>query len=77
MVFSPEGVPSLDESKDAMGVYIAGIRESMVEDQGLEDQDMGSDSLLFDQKGIKGKPTIIIQRCSEIPFLLTAGAQRW
>jgi hypothetical protein len=40
VVFSPEGIPSLDESKDAMGVYIVGVRESMAEVHRLEGQDM-------------------------------------
>ena len=35
VVLSPEGVPSLDKSKDGMGVYIVAVRESMLKDDGL------------------------------------------
>ena len=70
MVFSPEGVPSLDESKDAMGVYIVGVRESMAEDHRLEGQDMGPAGLLFNQSGIQEESAIVVQRSDEVPFLL-------
>jgi hypothetical protein len=73
MVFSPEGVPSLDESKDAMGVHIIGVRESMVEDHRLEGQDMGPARLLVNQNGIKKEAAIIVQRSDEVPFLLGSG----
>jgi hypothetical protein len=73
MVFSPEGVPSLDESKDAMGVHIVGVREAMVENHRLEGKDMGPTGLLFNQNGIKEESAIIVQRSDEIPFLLGSG----
>jgi hypothetical protein len=60
VVFSPEGVPSLHEAKDTVGVHIVGVREPMVEDHCLEGQDMGPTGLLFDQNGIKEEPAIII-----------------
>jgi hypothetical protein len=53
VMFSPEGVPSLDEAKDAMGVYIVSVRESVVEDDGLESQDVGPAGFLVEQNGIK------------------------
>ena len=73
MVFSPEGVPSLDESEDAMGVDIVGVRESMVEDYRLEGQDMGPAGLCLDQNGIEHEPAIIIQGSDEVPCLPQAG----
>jgi len=36
MVFLPEGVPSSDKAKDAVGVHIVGVRESILKDDGLE-----------------------------------------
>jgi hypothetical protein len=36
VMFSPERVPSLYESKNTMGVYIVSIRESVAEDNGLK-----------------------------------------
>ena len=36
VVLSPEGIPSLDKSKDGMGVDIIGIRESVAKDHGLQ-----------------------------------------
>jgi len=60
MVFSPERVPSLDETKDAVGVHIVGVRESMAEDDALEGQDMGPAGFLSDQNGIKDQSTEII-----------------
>jgi len=73
VVFSPEGVPSLDESKDAMGVHIVGVRKSMVEDHGLEGQDMGPAGLLVNQSGIQEESAIVVQRSDEVPFLLRSG----
>ena len=73
MVFSPEGVPSLNESKDAMGVHLVGVRESMVEDHRLQGQDMGPAGFLVNQSGIQEESAIIIQRSDEVPFLLGSG----
>ena len=73
MVFSPEGIPSLDESKDAMGVYIVGVRESMAEDHRLKGQDMGPAGLLVNQSGIQEESAIIVQRSDQVPFLLGSG----
>jgi hypothetical protein len=70
VVFSPEGVPSLDKSKDGMGVYIIAIRESVLKDDGLQRQDMSPSGFLFDQSGIKDQAAIVIQGSDEIPFLL-------
>jgi len=53
MMFSPEGVSSLDESKDAMGVHIIGVRESILQDDGLEGRDMGPTGLCRDQNGME------------------------
>jgi len=68
MVFSPEGVPSLDKSKDGMGVYIVAVRESILKDDALEGQDMSPSGFLFDQSGIKDQPAIIIERSDQIPL---------
>jgi hypothetical protein len=73
MVFSPEGVPSLDKSKDGMGVYIVAVRESVLKSDGLEGQDMSPGGFLFDQSGIKDQAAIIIQGSDEIPFFLGSG----
>jgi len=70
VVFLPEGVSSSDEAKDAVGVYIVGIGETMAEDHALEGQDMGPAGLCLDQNGIEHESAIIIQRGDEIPFLL-------
>jgi hypothetical protein len=35
MVFSPEGVPSLDKSEDGVRIDVVGVRESEAEDNGL------------------------------------------
>jgi len=53
VMLSPEGIPSLDKSKDGMGVDIVGVREPVFEDDALQSQDMGPGGLLFDQSGIK------------------------
>jgi hypothetical protein len=73
MVFLPEGVPSPDEAKDAVGVHIVGVRESILKDDRLEGQDMGPAGLCVDENGIKEEPAMIIQRTDEIPFLLRCG----
>lgn len=49
MVFSPEGVPSLNKSEDRMRVHIIGIRESISKDDGLEGLDVGPAGLFLDQ----------------------------
>jgi hypothetical protein len=70
VVFIPEGVSSPDKSEDRVRIDIIGIRESMVEEDGLKGEDMGPDSLFLDQNGIKEEPAIIIQGSDEIPFFL-------
>jgi hypothetical protein len=51
-------------------IDIIAVRESVLEDHGLEGQDMGPAGLICDQNGIKEEPAIIIQRGDEIPLLL-------
>jgi hypothetical protein len=74
VVFSPERIPSLDESEDAMGVYVVSVRESMAQDHGLEGQDMGPAGLLLDQNSVEHESAIIIQRCDKIPFFFGSGS---
>ena len=73
MVFLPEGVSSPDEAKDAVGVHIVGVRESILKDDRLEGQDMDPAGLCLEQNGIEHKLAIIIQRSDEVPFLLRGG----
>jgi hypothetical protein len=73
VVLSPEGVPSLDKSEDGMGVYIVAIRESVLQDDTLEGQDMSPRGFLFGQNGVKDEAAIIVQGSDEIPFLLGGG----
>jgi hypothetical protein len=73
VVFSPERIPSLDESEDRMGVDIIGVRQTISKEYGLEGQDMSPAGLLFDQNSIKEEPAIIIQGSNKIPFLLSCG----
>jgi len=70
MVFSPDRVPSLDKSKDAMGVHIIGVRESILKDDSLEGKDMGPAGFCLNKNGIKEEPAVVIQGGDEIPFLL-------
>jgi hypothetical protein len=73
MVFSPEGVPSLDKSKDRVRIDIISIRKPISKDDGLEGQDMGPAGLCLNENGIKEEPAIIIQGSDQIPFLLRCG----
>jgi hypothetical protein len=73
IVFSPDGVSSLDKSKDRVGINIIGVRKSISKDDGLESQNMSPAGFLLDQNGIKEEPAIIIQGSDEIPFLLGCG----
>jgi hypothetical protein len=70
MVLSPDRVPSLDKSKDRVGIDIVGVRESIAKDDALEGQNMSPAGFCLDQNGIKEEPAIIIQGSDEIPFLL-------
>ena len=73
VMFSPEGVPSLNESEDGMRVNVVGVREAVAKDHGLESLDMGPAGLLLDQKSIKDEAAIIIQGSNEIPLFLSCG----
>ncbi|MGQ9510232.1 MAG: hypothetical protein ACUVTN_12710 [Thermodesulfobacteriota bacterium] len=70
VMFSPEGVSSLDESEDTVGVNIVGIGESILKDDALEGQDMSPSGLCFNENGIEYKSAVIIQGGDEVPFLL-------
>jgi hypothetical protein len=48
VVFIPEGVSSPDKSKDRVRIDIVGVRESILEDDGLEGQDMGPAGLCLE-----------------------------
>jgi len=48
IMFSPEGVPSLDKPKDGMGIDIIGVREPISKDDGLEGQNMGPGGFFLD-----------------------------
>jgi hypothetical protein len=70
MVFPPDGVSSLDESEDGMGVYVVTVREPVSKDDTLEGQNMSPSGLLSDQSGVKDQSTIIIQGSNQIPLFL-------
>jgi hypothetical protein len=73
VVFSPDGVSSLDKSEDGMRIDIVGEGEAIAKDDGLESQDVSPAGLFLDQGGIEEEPTMIIQGGDEIPFLLGGG----
>ena len=73
MVFSPEGVSSLDKSEDGMRIDIVAMGESMLKNDGLEGRDMGPACFFVDQGCVEDKSAVIIQGCDEIPFLLGGG----
>jgi hypothetical protein len=60
VVFSPEGVPSLNKSKDTVGVYIIGVRKSISEYDVLESNNMGPAGFFSDQSGIEDETAIIV-----------------
>jgi hypothetical protein len=60
VVFSPERIPSLDESEDAVRVHIIGVRKPISKDDGLEGQDMSPASLCLKENGIEHESAIII-----------------
>jgi hypothetical protein len=73
MMFSPDGVSSLDESEDGMRIDIVGERKAISKDDGLESLNMRPRGLFLNQGGIKDEAAMIIQRGDEIPFLLSGG----
>jgi hypothetical protein len=73
MVFSPEGVSSLDKSEDGMRIDIVGERRAVSKDDGLESLDVGPTGLFLDQGSIKDEAAMIIQGSDQIPFLLSGG----
>jgi hypothetical protein len=64
------GLVSQEVVLSPTGVYVVGVRESVLKDDGLKGQDMGPSGILFDQGGIKDQPAVIIQGSNEVPFLL-------
>jgi len=73
VVFSPDGVSSLDKSEDGMRIDIVGEREAIAKDDGLESLDVSPTGFFLDQGSIKEEPTMIIQGGDEVPFLLSGG----
>jgi hypothetical protein len=56
-----------------MGIDVVGEREAIAKDDSLEGLDVGPAGFFLNQGCIKDKPTVIIQRGNEIPFLLGGG----
>jgi hypothetical protein len=73
VVFSPDGVSSLDKSEDGMRIDIVGERKAIAKDDGLKGLDVSPAGFFLDQGRIEEEPTMIIQRRDEIPFLLGGG----
>jgi len=73
VVFSPEGISSLDKTEDGMRIDIVGEREAIAKDDGLESLDVSPTGFFLDQGSIKEEPTMIIEGGDEIPFLLGGG----
>jgi len=73
VVFSPEGISSLDKTEDGMRIDIVGEREAVAKDDVLESLDMSPTGFFLDQGSIKEEPTMIIEGGDEIPFLLGGG----
>ncbi len=70
VMFSPEGVSSLDKAKDGVGVDVVIIREAVSQNHGLQGQDMGPAGFLPDQDGIEEEAAVIVQGSNQVPFLL-------
>jgi len=73
VVFSPDGVSSLDKPEDGMRIDVVGEREAIAKEEGLERLNVSPAGFLFDQGSIEEEPTMIIEGGDEIPFLLGSG----
>jgi len=73
MMFTPQGVPSLDEAKDGMGVDVIGERTTVLKENRLKRHDMSPGGLSFEEGGIEDEAAIIIEGGNQIPLLLS----RW
>jgi hypothetical protein len=73
VVFSPDGVSSLDKPEDGMRIDRVGKRKAIAKDDGLEGLDVSPAGFFLDQGGIKDEPAMVIQRRDKIPFLLGSG----
>ena len=71
VVFSPDGVSSLDKPEDGMRIDVVGEREAIAKEEGLERLNVSPAGFLFDQGSIEEEPTMIIQGRDEIPFFLS------
>jgi hypothetical protein len=52
VVFSPDGISSLDKSKDGMRIDIIGERKAITKEDGLECLDVSPSSFFFNESGI-------------------------
>ena len=60
VVFSPNGISSLDKPEDGMRIDIVGERKAIAKDDGLESLDVGPTGFFVDQSGIKDEPAVIV-----------------
>jgi hypothetical protein len=61
MMLTPQGVPSLDEPKDGMGVDVIGEWTTVLQEDRLKRHDMSPGGLSFEEGGIEDEAAIIIE----------------
>lgn len=73
IMFSPDGVPALEEAENRVGVGVVSTRSSIAEDHAFQGGDMVPAALLFNELGIRQLTAKIIEARDEMPFLCGVG----
>jgi hypothetical protein len=74
MMLTSQGVPSLDEPKDGMGVDVIRQRATVFKENRLKRHDMSPGGLSFEEGGIEDEAAILIEGGDQIPLLLRCGS---
>jgi hypothetical protein len=73
IMFSPDGVPALDEAENRVRVGVISVRGSIAKDHAFQGGDMVPAGLLFNELRIQQLTAKIIEARDEMPFLLGVG----
>jgi hypothetical protein len=73
IMFSPDGVPALDEAENRVRVGVISVGGSIAKDHAFQGGDMVPAGLLFNELRIQQLTAKIIEARDEMPFLLGVG----
>jgi hypothetical protein len=73
IMFSPDGIPALDEAENRVAVGVIGIGSAIAQNHAFQGRDVVPTGLFFNQLGVQQLTAVIIEAGDEIPLVSGIG----